>query len=248
MRAIVVIPTYYEAENIRELSERLLALEPSVDVLIVDDGSPDGTADIACEIAARDPRMHVMRRQGPRGYSGSCIDGLMWALENGYEATLTMDADLSHDPAHIPSMLERLAAGADLVIGSRYVEGGRLDVPDWGPIRRAVSMSGSAYARLMVGSPVRDCTSGYRCYRAEMLRRVRLRDIRSEGYSFIIEVLYRLTLLGARIEELPITYVDRRAGVSKISRGIVLEALRRTTALGFDRLLGRVPEGLLTAK
>lgn len=239
MRAVVVLPTYQEAANLPRLVAALLALEPPLDVLVVDDASPDGTADLAEAIAAEEPRMHVMRRGGPRGYAGSCVDGLSWALEHGRDVAVTMDADLSHDPAVIPELLRRAEAGADLVIGSRYVPGGGLDVPEWGPFRTAVSKAGSSYARTMIGTAVRDCTSGYRCYRRDALERVGLRRLRSGGYSFQIEILQRLTALGARIEEVPIVYVDRRAGESKISRRIVAEAFVRTTGIGVARLLGR---------
>ncbi len=238
-RAVMVVPTYDEAENLSVLAERLLALVPPIDVLVVDDASPDGTADLAEEIARREPRMHVVRRKGPRGYGGSCVDGLAWAVGNGYGLAMLMDADLSHDPAVIPAMLERIDAGADVVIGSRYVAGGGLEVPEWGPVRTAVSRLGSAYARAMIGTHVRDCTSGFRCYRREILERVGLHDLRSDGYSFQIEMLDRLTRLGAAVEEVPIVYVDRRAGVSKISRRIIAEALARTTAIGLSRVLGR---------
>jgi dolichol-phosphate mannosyltransferase len=239
MRAVMVVPTYNEAANLPTLAEGLLAVQPPLDVLVVDDASPDGTADIAEKIGAEDPRMHVMRRGGPRGYSGSCVDGLVWAVEGGYDLALLMDADLSHDPAVIPSMLARIDAGADVVIGSRYIEGGGLDAPEWGPFRLAVSKLGSGYARAMIGTHVRDCTSGYRCYRTATLKQIGLRTLRSEGYSFQIEILQRLTNLGTRIEEVPITYVDRRAGESKISRVIVAEALMRTTGIGLSRVLGR---------
>lgn len=239
MRAAMVLPTYDEAENVGPLLDALLALEPAIDVLVVDDASPDGTADIAEARGRQDPRVHVMRRGGPRGYSGSCVDGLLWAVAAGYDVAMVMDADLSHDPAAVPSMLARIESGADVVIGSRYVEGGGLQAPDWGPVRTAVSRMGSAYAHVMLGTPVLDCTSGYRAYRREVLERADLPSLRSDGYSFCIELLDRLTRLGARIEEVPITYVDRRAGESKISRAIVAEALVRTTGLGLRRLFGR---------
>ncbi len=239
MRAVMVLPTYDEAANLPTLVERVLAVEPPVDVLVVDDSSPDGTADLADAIAARESRVHVMRRPGPRGYGGSCVDGLVWAVEHGYDPVMLMDADLSHDPAAIPAMLERVEDGADVVIGSRYVEGGGLEVPEWGAVRRAVSRFGSLYARAMIGTGVHDCTSGYRCYRRDVLERAGLRGMRSDGYSFVIELLERITRLGARVEEVPIVYVDRQAGESKISRGIIAEAFVRTTTIGLSRLLGR---------
>ena len=237
MRAAVVVPTYNEAENLPRLAELLLALSPEVDVLCVDDGSPDGTGAIAHEIAASHPRFHVMHRTGKRGYSISSKEGMTWCLGQGYDLVCTMDADLSHDPAVLPRLIATVEAGADLAIGSRYIEGGRIEV-DWGPVRRAVSRSGSAYARVMVGIPTRDCTSGFRCYRAALLSTIPIMEIRSEGYSFLIELLAALRDRGAKVQEVPITYVDRHAGASKISKSIIVEALWRTTGVGVARLTG----------
>lgn len=234
-RPVVVVPTYNERENIRPLVEQLLASHPSVDVLCVDDDSPDGTGAIADEIAASEPRFHVLHRTEDRGYARSCRAGLTWCRERGYDYVLTMDGDLSHDPAQVPVLLDLAIAGADLVIGSRYIAGGAIEA-DWGPVRRAVSERGSAYARTMIGAPVRDCTSGYRCYRASAVDLVLLDHPRSEGYSFLIESLAAMHRAGARIEESPITYIDRRHGQSKISSRIVLEALIETTRLGIARV------------
>ena len=160
-----------------------------------------------------------------------------WCLGRGFELVCTMDADLSHDPQVLPKLVAAVEGGADLAIGSRYTTGGRIEV-DWGPLRRAVSQMGSAYARIMVGTATRDCTSGYRCYRGEHARRVPLREIRSEGYSFLIELLAALRDLNAIVVEVPITYVDRERGTSKISRSIIFEALWRTTLVGVARLTG----------
>ncbi len=170
---------------------------------------PDGTGDIADELAAREPHVHVIHRQGPRGYSAASKDGLAWGIAQGFELVATMDADLSHDPAVLPRLVEAVSNGADAAIGSRYTEGGELQV-DWGAFRRAVSRSGSAYARLMIGTSTRDCTSGYRCYKAAILGRIPFTEIKSEGYSFLIELLAALRDLGANTVELPIIYVDRR--------------------------------------
>jgi len=233
----VVVPTYNEAENVPTLAEALLAVEPQVEVVIVDDGSPDGTGEIADAIAAEEPRFHVIHRTGKRGYSISSKEGMEHCLEHGFDFICTMDADLSHDPAVLPRMIGAVESGADLAIGSRYTEGGGIEV-DWGPMRRAVSQMGSAYARLMVGTRVHDCTSGFRCYRAPMLRSIKIREIRSEGYSFLIELLAALRDLGATIVEVPIVYVDRQRGSSKISRSIIFEALWRTTLVGVARLTG----------
>ena len=238
VRTIVVVPTYNEAENLPRLAELLLALEPKVEVLCVDDGSPDGTGDIADSIVAAQDRFHVIHRTGKRGYSVSSKEGMEWGLSRGFEIIGTMDADLSHDPQVLPLLIAAIDDGADLAIGSRYTAGGEILV-DWGPIRRAVSKTGSAYARFMVGTPTRDCTSGYRCYRAKALSQLSLSAIQSEGYSFLIELLAGLRDHDARIVELPITYVDRRHGSSKISKSIIFEALGRTTAVGLARLAGK---------
>jgi dolichol-phosphate mannosyltransferase len=233
-RTVVIVPTYNEAENLPVLAERLLGLDPGVDVLIVDDGSPDGTGAIADRIARSEPRFRVLHRTGPRGYAASTRDGMRMALEEGYDPICTMDADLSHDPATLPRLVAAVEEGADLAIGSRYVEGGEI-VVEWGPVRRAVSRLGSAYARVMTGAKAGDCTSGFRCYRADSLAGVPFADMRSDGYSFLIEVLAALVVRGAVIAEVPIRYVDRRAGSSKISRSIILEALLVTTGLGLAR-------------
>ena len=238
VRPVVVVPTYSERENIRPLVEQLLASHSSLEVLCVDDDSPDGTGDIADEIASSEPRFHVLHRTEDRGYARSCRAGLKWCRAQGYDYVLTMDGDLSHDPAQVPVLLDRAIAGADLVIGSRYVAGGAIEA-DWGPVRRAVSERGSAYARTMIGAPVRDCTSGYRCYRASAVDLVLLDHPRSEGYAFLIESLAAMHRAGAKIEESPITYVDRRHGQSKISSRIVVEALVETTRLGIARVLSR---------
>jgi dolichol-phosphate mannosyltransferase len=236
--AVVVVPTYNEAENLPVLAARLLALRPELDVLVVDDDSPDGTGRLADGLAATSGRFGVLHRKADRGYASSCRDGIAAAESGGYEYVLTMDADLSHDPDVIPTMLEKAAAGADLVIGSRYVPGGGL-VVEWGPIRRAVSRSGSAYARTMIGTPVMDCTSGFRCYRAQALEAAHVEQTTSQGYFFCIEALSRVLDAGCTVAEVPIVYVDRQAGASKISRGIVVEAFAATTGLGLKRVFGR---------
>jgi dolichol-phosphate mannosyltransferase len=234
---VVVIPTYNEVENLRPLAERLLGLPVAVEVVCVDDDSPDGTGQLADEIAAAEPRFHVIHRTADRGYARSSMEGFAWCLARDYNVICTMDGDLSHDPGVLLGMVAQTGDDADLVIGSRYTQGGGLEV-DWSPMRRAVSEMGSAYARAMVGTRVRDCTSGYRCYRASALRGIDFAAMRSDGYSFLIEVLSAFVSSGARIEEYPITYVDRLRGKSKISRGIIWEALLETSALGIRRLTG----------
>lgn len=237
-RILMVVPTYNEADNVRPLADGLLGLDQVVDVLVVDDNSPDGTGNVGDAIAAENPRFHVLHRTKDRGYAPSSKAGLAWGLEHGYDFICTMDADLSHDPAALPGMLARLDDGADLVIGSRYIDGGGLKV-DWGPVRKAVSKVGSSYARLMIGTPVHDCTSGYRAYRANVLRGVDFTALHSEGYAFLIEMLSAFAQAAARVEEYPITYIDRQRGASKISKVIIFEALAETTGLGIRRLFGR---------
>jgi dolichol-phosphate mannosyltransferase len=238
MRTAIVIPTYNEAENLPRLAQRLLALDSPIDIVVVDDASPDGTGHVADEIAAINDRFKVIHRSGPRGYAMASKAGLHWGLDRGYEAVCTMDADLSHDPDVLPTLISQVEGGADVAIGSRYVEGGELAV-DWGFARRAVSQLGSRFARAMIGTDVHDCTSGYRCYRSDTLARVDFDSIDAEGYCLLIEMLAALNRMGAVVVEVPITYTDRCAGASKISRGIIVEALARTTVLGARRLFGR---------
>ncbi|HET6351624.1 MAG TPA: polyprenol monophosphomannose synthase [Coriobacteriia bacterium] len=233
----MVVPTYNEAENLPILARLVLALGEDISMLCVDDASPDGTGDLAQGIADTNPRFHVVHRTGKRGYSAASKEGLLWGLERDYDIVGTMDADLSHDPATLPKLIAAVAEGADLAIGSRYVEGGALHV-DWNAFRRAVSEMGSRYARAMVGTETNDCTSGFRCYRASTLRQVAFQGIHSEGYSFLIEMLAALIDHGATVVEVPIVYEDRQAGRSKISRRIIFEALLQTTRVGVSRVLG----------
>ncbi len=237
VRTLVVIPTYNEAANLPTLARLLLGLEERVEVLCVDDDSPDGTGDLAQDLADTESRFHVLHRIGRRGYSGASKEGLQWGLEQGFERVATMDADLSHDPTVLPVLLRAVEGGADLAIGSRYVAGGDMHV-DWSRFRRAVSEMGSRYARMMVGTATNDCTSGFRCYRASTLAEIPFLDIHSEGYSFLIEMLAALVDRGALIVECPIIYEDRKAGRSKISRRIIVEALVQTTRIGLSRVFG----------
>jgi len=237
--AWIIMPTYNEAENVRPISGAILEALPGATLLIVDDASPDGTGTLADELAAGDPRIRVLHRTAKTGLGRAYLDGFRVALGNGAQAVLQSDADWSHDPASLPSVLAPIEQGAaDLVIGSRYVPGGRLEV-DWNWFRRAVSRSGSGYARVMIGTRVRDCTSGFRCYRASSLRAARAETTTSSGYFFQIELLSRIVDSGGVVEEMPIVYVDRKLGQSKISKAIVAEAFWRTTMLGLTRLVGR---------
>ena len=240
MRSLVIVPTYNEVENIDRLVERLFAGSAGheIELLIVDDSSPDGTAEKVEALQADDPRIHLTQRPQRLGLASAYVAGFRWGLERGYEAVVEMDADLSHDPADVGRLLDALTE-ADLVIGSRYVPGGQIG--NWGPTRRALSWAGNVYARLWLGFGVRDGTSGFRAYRAAMLASVNLSVIRAEGYAFQIELARRVHKRGGAITEIPITFVDRTAGRSKMSRRIVLEAIALVTAWGIrDRILDPV--------
>lgn len=226
MRSLVVVPTYDERANIDELVARTLAV-PGVDLLVVDDASPDGTGERADELAADEPRMRVLHRPGKAGLGSAYRLGLGLGLDEGYDILVEMDADLSHDPAVLPDLLAA-ARDHDVAIGSRYVPGG--GVENWPPHRRLLSTGGNLYVRLLTGIPVHDATSGFRAYRAEVLEAIGVRALRSEGYSFQLETALQAWLAGFRITEVPITFVERVAGASKISRSIVFEAMLRVVA------------------
>jgi dolichol-phosphate mannosyltransferase len=237
--AWLVLPTYNEAENVEPLVEAARAkLPPSARVLIVDDGSPDGTGAIADGLAARHEGVEVLHRPRKEGLGPAYIAGFRRALEGGAGLVLEMDADFSHDPAYLPRLLEA-ARRADLVLGSRYVAGG--GVSDWGPLRRAVSRGGSAYARLVLGVGVRDLTGGFKCFRREVLEAIDLDRISARGYAFQVEVTYRAIRLGFRVAEVPIIFRERRVGSSKMDLSIVAEAVWRLPLLRFGR--GQVEGG-----
>lgn len=228
MKALVVVPTYNERDNIDVLVARTLAVA-DVDLLVVDDGSPDGTGERADELAADEPRMRVLHRPEKAGLGSAYRAGLGLGLDEGYDVLVEMDADLSHDPAVLPELLGGTSEH-DLVIGSRYVPGG--GVRNWPWHRRALSAGGNLYVRLLTGVPAHDVTSGFRAYRAEVLEAIDVRTLRSEGYSFQLETALRTWQTGFRIGEVPITFVERVAGASKISRAIVIEAMLRVLAWG----------------
>ncbi|HEX2294627.1 MAG TPA: polyprenol monophosphomannose synthase [Actinomycetota bacterium] len=239
-RALVIVPTYNERESIAEVAARLFdAAGDSVELLVVDDGSPDGTASVVKSLAAESAHsIQLLERSHKQGLGTAYVTGFRWGLERGYWAFVEMDADLSHDPADVPRLLDRLRAGADLAIGSRYVDGGGTE--NWGPLRRALSAGGNLYARAWLGYPVRDSTAGFRAYRAEVLEREDLSSVRSEGYGFQIEMTRRVFRAGGTIAEVPITFTERVAGKSKMSRRIVAEALLQVTRWGLrDRFGGR---------
>ena len=233
MHTLVVIPTFNEIATIEEVLRRTHEAGEAPDILVVDDGSPDGTADIAEKTGEIFGNITVMRRQRKAGLGDAYRAGFRWGLERGYEAFVEMDADLSHDPAVIPKLLA-LLAGNDLVIGSRYVPGG--SVPRWGIHRRLISWAGNRYSSFALGVPVRDLTSGFRAYRADVLRRIDLESVRADGYGFQIEMAYLVSRGGGRIAETPICFADRKEGESKMSTSIALEALLLVTRLGVARL------------
>jgi dolichol-phosphate mannosyltransferase len=226
-RALVCLPTYDEAENVGPVVAAILAAAP-VDVLVIDDDSPDGTGRIADGIAAREPRVHVLHRARKEGLGKAYLAGFRWALARDYRLVLEMDADFSHSPAHLPALLAA-ARDADLVLGSRYVAGG--GTVNWGLARRLLSRGGSLYARTVLGLPYRDLTGGFKCFRREVLEALDLDRVECTGYAFQIELTHRAHRRGFRVAEVPIVFEDRRVGRSKMSRRIVLEAVRKVWSI-----------------
>ena len=236
MRALVILPTYNEAANIEEVLRRLRDACPKASVLVVDDSSPDGTADLAEQIGDDVGEVEVMRRPAKSGLGSAYRDGFRHGLVNGFDILVEMDSDLSHDPAALPSLLERVEAGSDLAIGSRYVPGG--SIPDWSWYRRALSKWGNRYAAAVLGIDVRDATSGYRAYASSVLAEIDFQKVRADGYGFQIEMAHRVLGAGGSIEEVPIQFIDRVRGTSKMSSRIVVEALVLVTWWGVrDRVL-----------
>jgi dolichol-phosphate mannosyltransferase len=233
----VVVPTYNERENIGALLPRILE-QPRFRALVVDDSSPDGTAEIVAQLAASEPRIELIRRPGKLGLGTAYVAGFQRALAEGAEYIFEMDADFSHDPGYLPGLLAAAEERFDLVIGSRYVRGG--GTTDWGFVRRMISRGGNLYARAILGLPVMDATGGFRCYRRRVLEAIDLGSIHSNGYSFQIEMAYRALRAGFRVGEAPIIFPDRRVGRSKMSRRIVLEALVTVWRLRLGRLTGRL--------
>jgi len=221
--ALVCIPTYNERENVESIVRAVLEADPRVDVLVVDDGSPDGTGELADALARASPRVHVLHREGKAGLGKAYLAAFRWALERNYRFVLEMDADWSHHPRYLPTLLDRASSDADLVLGSRWVPGG--GTLNWGLGRQFISRGGSLYARLILGLGIRDLTGGFKCFRAEVLRAIDLDTVNSTGYAFQIELTYRALRRGFRVVEVPIVFEDRRVGQSKMSRAIVFEAL-----------------------
>ncbi|MCC9204723.1 polyprenol monophosphomannose synthase [Arthrobacter sp. zg-Y769] len=241
MRVLTIIPTYNEIESLPITLKRLRDAVPDSDVLIADDNSPDGTGAYADEIAAQDPKVHVLHRKGKEGLGAAYIAGFRWGLERGYDILVEMDADGSHRPEELPRLLEASKAGADLVIGSRWVTGG--SVVNWPLHRKLLSRAGSTYSRFMLGIPVRDITAGYRAFRRGTLEQLDLGAVESVGYGFQVDMTFRVARQGLSITEVPITFVERELGDSKMSGNIVVEAMANVTRWGltarWQKLTGR---------
>ncbi|MBN2378583.1 polyprenol monophosphomannose synthase [candidate division WOR-3 bacterium] len=235
MKGLVIIPTYNERENIAPRSGKgrdstkfgiLDAVHhylPEADILIVDDASPDGTAEVVKKKMKTDRKLHILEREGKLGLGTAYIEGFKWAIAHGFDYAFEMDADFSHDPRDLPRFVREIEDGADLVIGSRYVEGGAVE--DWPRKRMILSHYANIYARLGTSAPIRDLTAGYKCYRTEVFSHIRLDEITTDGYGFQIEIDYRVWRAGFKVKEIPICFLDRRVGVSKLNRRIVWQAL-----------------------
>jgi dolichol-phosphate mannosyltransferase len=235
MRTLVVVPTYNEASGIETVLRRIREVLPPAEILVVDDNSPDGTGDLVEAVRASDPLVSLLRRPAKNGLGSAYLAGFAEGLDRGFDVLVEMDADLSHDPVALPALVSAAAHGADLAIGSRYVAGG--STPDWTWRRAFLSRWGNRYAALALGLAVNDSTSGYRAYRADALRRVDLNHVRAYGYGFQVEMTYRLINEGGRVVEIPVAFVDRRAGESKMSLPIVIEAFALVTGWGVRDVL-----------
>jgi dolichol-phosphate mannosyltransferase len=237
VQKLVIVPTYNERENIGELLDRLLALPHGLEVLVVDDQSPDGTGALVAERAAADPRIHVIRRAGKMGLGSAYREGFRYALDHGAEYIFEMDADFSHDPDAIGEFLHH-AQEVDLVLGSRYLHG--VTVVNWPLQRLILSYMANLYTRVITGLPVKDATGGFKCFRRRALEGIRLDRVRSDGYAFQIEMSFKCWKRGFTIREIPILFVDRRAGVSKMNKKIIWEAAGMVWRLRLTDLFGRV--------
>ena len=232
-RVLIVVPTYNERDNVDEVVRQFLTPVPEAELLFVDDNSPDGTGARLDELATGNPRVHVLHRPGKLGLGTAYLDGFAWGLARDYAYLFEMDADFSHDPSYLPARIARARAGADVVIGSRYVAGG--GTRNWGVGRKLLSRGGSLYARTVLGVKIRDVTAGFICYRRAALEALELAAIKSNGYSFQIEMKYRALAAGLKVAEVPIVFVDRRVGKSKMSRAIFAEALTMVWKLRLGR-------------
>ncbi|MGI8695290.1 MAG: polyprenol monophosphomannose synthase [Mycobacteriales bacterium] len=233
-RVLVIIPTYDEIENLEPITARVRGATPAADILVVDDGSPDGTGELAEKLAARDDRINVLRRTGKAGLGAAYLTGFRWGLDRWYDVLVELDADGSHAPEELPRLLAALD-GADVVLGSRWIDGG--EVHNWPRSRLLLSRGGNLYTRLALRATLRDLTSGYRAYRASVLRHLDLDVVASQGYCFQVDLTRRALTAGFRVAEVPITFVERERGVSKMDGWIVAEALWRVTWWGvLDRV------------
>lgn len=228
-RVAVLVPTYNERASLPHLVRHVRATVPEVDVLVLDDNSPDGTGELADDLAAADRQIHVLHRHRKEGLGRAYLAGFQWAMDRHYDAVVEMDADGSHRPEHLPQLLAA-AEDADLVIGSRWVRGG--EVVNWPFHRKALSVGANQYTRMMLGMPVRDATAGFRIYRVSALRLIGLDDIQSHGYCFQVDLTWKAVKAGLRVVEVPIVFVERRAGDSKMSTDVIAESLRNVTAWG----------------
>ncbi|MGH7678156.1 MAG: polyprenol monophosphomannose synthase [Gemmatimonadaceae bacterium] len=237
-RALVIVPTFNERENIARLMDAVLAKDPRLEILVVDDGSPDGTGDIVEERSKRDPRVHLLRRAKKMGLGTAYIAGFKWSLERRYDYTFEMDADFSHDPAHLPEFLKAIQT-ADLVVGSRYRDG-KVTIVNWPISRLLLSYYANIYSRIVTGLQLWDATGGFKCYRRVVLEAIDLDDVRSSGYAFQIEMSFRAWRKNFRIVEIPIVFVDRTEGTSKMSKAIVREAVWMVWRLRLWAVSGRL--------
>jgi len=238
MKKLIIVPTYNEASNIQTLVQRIFALEiPDLDLLIVDDNSPDGTGKMVAEMQKVDSRIHLLTREGKLGLGTAYVAGFKYAIAKKYDAIFEMDADLSHNPEDVPRLLEEIEHH-DLVIGSRYLTG--VNVVNWPLSRLMLSLFANWYTRTVTGLPIRDCTSGFKCFRRHVLETIDLDRVKSDGYSFQIEMHYLCWKKGFRIKEIPIIFIDRESGSSKMSRKVMFEAARMVWRLKFLDLMGKL--------
>jgi dolichol-phosphate mannosyltransferase len=237
-RVLVIVPTYNEAKNLPQIVPAILRQDPRIEILVVDDNSPDGTGNLADRMATAKPRVHVLHRLAKEGLGRAYLSGFRWALDQGFEAIFEMDADFSHDPAFLPDFLKALEAGADLVLGSRYATG--VNVINWPISRLLLSLGANLYARVVTGLPLTDSTGGFKCFRREVLEAIPLDRVRSNGYAFQIEMSFRAWKKGFHLVEIPIIFHDRVEGQSKMSKRIVREAIWMVWWLRLQGLLGRL--------
>ncbi|QMU68807.1 polyprenol monophosphomannose synthase [Streptacidiphilus sp. P02-A3a] len=237
-KILVIIPTYNEIENIARITGRVRAAVPEAHILVADDNSPDGTGQAADDLAAEDPNVQVLHRKGKEGLGAAYLAGFRWGIDHGYDVLVEMDADGSHQPEQLPRLLTALR-GADLVLGSRWVPGG--SVVNWPKSREFLSRGGSTYSRMMLRVPIRDVTGGYRAFRKQTLLGLGMSEVASQGYCFQVDLAWRAVRAGFRVAEVPITFVEREFGASKMSGNIVGEALKLVTTWGIQSRLGKIP-------